>query len=52
MLWFSSHEACVILVSQPRIKSAPSEMEGEVLTSGPPGKSQQINNNKQIYMNN
>ena len=37
MFWFLSLEACGILPPQPGIKS--SALEGEVLTTGPPGKS-------------
>ena len=32
-------QACVVLVPQPGIKPTPSALEGEVLTTGPPGKS-------------
>ena len=39
MFWFLGHEACGILAPQPGIKSAPLALEGEVLTTGPPGKS-------------
>ena len=35
MFWLFGHEACGILTPWPRIKSAPSAIEGEVLTSGP-----------------
>ena len=37
--WFSGREACGILVPQPGIEPTPSALEGEVLTSGLPGKS-------------
>ena len=36
MIWFFGYKACGIFVPQPRIKPAPSALEGEVLTSGPP----------------
>ena len=39
MLWFFGREACGILLPQPGIKSTASALEGEVLTTGPPGKS-------------
>ena len=39
MFWFFSHEACEILTPQPGIEPAPSALEGEVLTTGSPGKS-------------
>ena len=32
-------QACVVLVPQPGIKPTPSALEGEVLTTRPPGKS-------------
>ena len=35
-----SHEVCGILAPQPGIKPTPLTTEGEVLTTGPPGKSQ------------
>ena len=37
---FFGHKACGILAPQPGIENAPSALEGEVLTTGPPGKSQ------------
>ena len=40
MFWFFGHEACGILAPQPGIEPAPPALEGEVLTTGPPGKSQ------------
>ena len=40
MFWFFGCEACGILVLWPGIKPAPPALEGEVLTAGPPGKSQ------------
>ena len=39
MFWFFGHEACGILAPQPGIKPASPALEGEVLTTGPPGKS-------------
>ena len=39
MLWFFGHKACGISAPRPGIKSAPPAMEGEVLTTGLPGKS-------------
>ena len=39
MFWFFGHKACGILAPQPRIKSTPSALKGEVLTTGPPGQS-------------
>ena len=47
MFWFFSFlffgpEACGILALPPGIKPTPPALEGEVLTSGPPGKSQII----------
>ena len=38
--WCFGHEACGILASQPGIEPAPPTLEGEVLTTGEPGKSQ------------
>ena len=38
MFPFFSHKACGIIAPQPGIKPAPSALEGEVLTTGPPGK--------------
>ena len=39
MLWFFGPEACGILIPQPGIKPTPPALEGEVSTTGPPGKS-------------
>ena len=39
MFWFFGHEACGILAPRPGIEPSPSALEGEVLTTGPPGKS-------------
>ena len=38
MFSFLDHETCGILAPWPGIKPAPSALEGEVLTTGPPGK--------------
>ena len=40
MFWFFGHEACGILAPQPGIEPAPPTLEGKVLSTGPPGKSQ------------
>ena len=39
MFWFFGHEACGILAPRPGIEPAPPALEGEVLTTGPAGKS-------------
>ena len=39
MFWVFGPKACEILLPQSGIKPAPHALEGEVLTSGPPGKS-------------
>ena len=39
MFWFFGHKACGILAPWPGIKPTPPALEGEVLTTGPPGKS-------------
>ena len=39
MFWFFGHEAHGILAPRPGIEPSPRAMEGEVLTTGPPGKS-------------
>ena len=39
MFWFFGCEACGILAPQPGIEPTPPALEGEVLTTGPPGKS-------------
>ena len=41
MFWSFGHEACGVLASWPGIEPSPSALEGEVLTTGPPGKSPQ-----------
>ena len=50
MFWFFGHKARGILALRPRIKPAPPALEGEVLTTGPPGKSprQVILMNRQV----
>ena len=40
LFWFLGYEACGISAPQPGIKPTPSALEGEVLTTGLPGKSQ------------
>ena len=40
MFWFFGREACGILAPQPGIEPATPALEGEVLTTGLPGKSQ------------
>ena len=39
MFWFFGREACGILAPQPGVEPTPPALEGEVLTTGPPGKS-------------
>ena len=39
MLWFFGQEACSILAPQPGMEPEPPALEGEVLTTAPPGKS-------------
>ena len=39
MFWFSGHEACGILAPRPGIDPAPPALEGDVLSTGPLGKS-------------
>ena len=41
MFWFFGHETWGILALQLKIKPTLHALEGEVLTIGPPGKSQQ-----------
>ena len=38
--WFFGHNACEILAPWPGIKPTPPTLEGDVLTTGPPGKYQ------------
>ena len=42
MFWFFGPEAYGILAPQPGIEPAPPALEGEVLTTGPPGKSLRV----------
>ena len=37
MFWFSGHEAYGILAPRLGIEPTPSALEGEILTTGPPG---------------
>ena len=39
MFWFFGREARGILAPRPGIEPVPTALEGEVLSSGPPGKS-------------
>ena len=39
MFWFFDHEACGISAPPPGVEPAPPALEGEVLTTGLPGKS-------------
>ena len=38
--WFFGCKACGILAAQPRVEPTSPAVEGEILTTGPPGKSQ------------
>ena len=40
MFWFLGRKACGVLAARPGIKSAPPALEGAVLTTGPPVRSQ------------
>ena len=42
MFWFFDHKACGILAPWPGIEPALPALEGEVLTTGPPGKYQEL----------
>ena len=42
MFWFFGPGACGILAPQPGIEPAPPALEGKVLTTGPPEKSQDL----------
>ena len=44
MFWFFGREACGILAPQPGTEPAPPAVEGEVLTTGPPGSPQDLYN--------
>ena len=37
MFWFFDHEACGVLAPQPDMEPMSLALEGEVLTTGPPG---------------
>ena len=39
MFWFADPEACGILSTPPGTEPTPHALEGEVLTTGPPGRS-------------
>ena len=39
LFWFFGHEACGVLAPRSGIEPAPLALEGEVLATGPPGKS-------------
>ena len=39
MFWFSGHEAYGVLAAQPGMELTSPALKGEVLTTGPPGKS-------------
>ena len=39
IFWFFGHKACGILAPRPGMEPAPPALEGEALTTGPPGKS-------------
>ena len=43
MFWPFGHEACGILAPQPGVEPAPPALEGEVPTTGLPGKSRRLN---------
>ena len=45
MFWFFGPEVCGILAPWPEIEPAPPASEGEVLTTGPPGKSHYLSLN-------
>ena len=47
MFWFFGHEACGILATWRGSEPALPSLEGEVLTTGPPGKSPRVNILKQ-----
>ena len=42
VFWLFGHETCGILAPSPGIEPAPPALEGEVLTTGPHGKSQHL----------
>ena len=49
MFWFFGQEACGILAPRPRIEPTPPALEGEVLTTGPPGKSQHVDSFHSLF---
>ena len=51
MFWFFGHEACGILAPRPGIEPVPSALEGEVLTTGLPGKSRMHFNTCKFSLN-
>ena len=52
MLWFFGQESCGILALQPGMKSKHPDLEGKVLTTGLPGKSQaSFSSHKKITFN-
>ena len=42
MFWFFGYETLGILACQPGMEPAPPALEGEVLTTGPPGKCENV----------
>ena len=44
MFWFFGPMACGVLAAQPGIEPIASVLEGEVLTTGPPGRPQVLSN--------
>ena len=43
MFWFFGHKVCGIWAPRPGMEPAPPALEGEALTTGPPGKSHSYN---------
>ena len=53
MFWFLSHEACGIPAPRPGMEPTPPALEGEVLTTGPPGKALKwliLNSNQGVWL--
>ena len=50
MFWFFGRKACGILAPRPEIEPTPRPLEGEVLTTGPPGKSLLIPVLRHLFM--
>ena len=48
MFSLCSHGECGILAPRPGIEPAPPALQGEILSTGQPGKSQELNFNKEI----